>query len=104
MKLIEKFEEELIKKINKVYSDQNNSYQFLDEEAKGIIKLIQIGIIDDKAFIPLHTRSSKCFRYKKDFYPFTGSFVSKEKSNPFLQIYQATIAGISEGIIKGTKV
>jgi len=103
MKQIDKYEEGLLRKISKMYTDGNNNYQFIDFEAKTIIKLIQIGIIDENAFIPLHTLKSNCFRIKNDYYPFTKEFVSKEKNSPFLQIYQATIAGISEGIIKGTK-
>lgn len=103
MKKIGSDEEVLIKKINKMYDEGNNSYQFKDLEAKTIIKFIQIGILDENAFIPLHTLKSKCFRMKKDFFPFTSSFVSKDKESPFLKIYQATIAGFSEGVIKATK-
>ena len=99
MQKLESNEEALIKKINKMYEEGNQNYQFEEVEAKIVIKLIQIGILDENAFIPLHTLKSKCFRMKKDFYPFTRSFVSKDKTNPFLKIYQATIAGISEGVI-----
>jgi hypothetical protein len=103
MHKLESNEAELIKKINKMYEEDNQNYQFEEVEAKIVIKLIQIGILDENAFIPLHTLKSKCFRMKKDFYPFTSNFVSKDKGNPFLKIYQATIAGISEGVINATK-
>jgi len=96
-------EEALIKKINKMYEEVDSNYQFEEVEAKIVIKLIQIGILDENAFIPLHTLKSKCFRMKKDFFPFTSNFVSMEKGNPFLKIYQATIAGISEGVINAAK-
>jgi len=103
MQKLESNEEALIKKIDTMYKEGNQNYQFEEVEAKIVIKLIQIGILDENAFIPLHTLKSKCFRMKKDFYPFTSSFVSKDKTNPFLKIYQATIAGISEGVINAAK-
>jgi hypothetical protein len=96
-------EEALIKKIDTMYKEGNQNYQFEEVEAKIVIKLIQIGILDDNAFIPLHTLKSNCFRMKKDFYPFTSNFVSKDEGNPFMKIYQATIAGISEGVINAAK-
>jgi hypothetical protein len=103
MQKLESYEEALIKKINKMYEEGNQNYQFEVVEAKIVIKLIQIGILDENAFIPLHTLKTKCFRMKKDFFPFTSNFISRDKGNPFLKIYQATIAGISEGVIKATK-
>jgi hypothetical protein len=85
------------------YQERKQNYQIEQLAAKNVIKLNDNGKLSDNAIIPLHTLKSNCFRMKKDFYPFTSNFVSKDEGNPFMKIYQATIAGISEGVINAAK-